>query len=359
MKKVGLLFGIEKSFPEAVIDKINEIGNGAVSAEAVQIGALRNNQTLNYDLIYDRLSHAVPFFNSFLKMAVLKGVTVLNNPFGVNNDDNFYHAVLAEELGIKSPRTAIMPSKELPDGTTNDTMRNLIYPLNWEEIFEYIGFPARIRPNLGHSSYNIYMVYNQNEFFSAYELTSRKSMVLQENIEYTEYYRCFTVGRKNVLIVNYDPVKPLHLRYSSELPSIDDNLRENLEEICIKISDALDCDFNSVEIAVANGEPYVVDMMNTTPYAERDHLPEEAFQWLVSKTAEVLVEYSINPRETVFMEFQVIEGAEENETLNEEKLITEEQPQKKTRKKSTKTVDLPKDDKTEPEPKKHGRKKKN
>ena len=40
VKKVGILFGMEDTFPWAVIEKINELGNGDVIAEPVQIDKL-------------------------------------------------------------------------------------------------------------------------------------------------------------------------------------------------------------------------------------------------------------------------------------------------------------------------------
>ena len=40
MKKVGILFGMEDTFPWAFIDRVNQLGNGDVVAEAVQINEL-------------------------------------------------------------------------------------------------------------------------------------------------------------------------------------------------------------------------------------------------------------------------------------------------------------------------------
>ena len=39
-KKVGILFGMEDTFPWAFIDKVNELGKGEVVAEAVMIDKL-------------------------------------------------------------------------------------------------------------------------------------------------------------------------------------------------------------------------------------------------------------------------------------------------------------------------------
>ena len=42
MKRVGILVGREKTFPEALISNINERGNGLVAAEYVTLGGVRH-----------------------------------------------------------------------------------------------------------------------------------------------------------------------------------------------------------------------------------------------------------------------------------------------------------------------------
>ena len=44
MKKVGILFGMEDTFPWAFIDRVNQLGNGEVVAEAVQINELNQGE---------------------------------------------------------------------------------------------------------------------------------------------------------------------------------------------------------------------------------------------------------------------------------------------------------------------------
>ena len=38
-------------------------------------------------------------------------------------------------------------------------------------------------------------------------------MMLQEEIIFTEYFRCYCLDRKDVHIMRYDPKQPHHLRY--------------------------------------------------------------------------------------------------------------------------------------------------
>jgi len=41
----------------------------------------------DYRLIFDRISHEVPFYRAFLKNAVLGGAIVVNNPFWWSADE--------------------------------------------------------------------------------------------------------------------------------------------------------------------------------------------------------------------------------------------------------------------------------
>jgi hypothetical protein len=41
-------------------------------------------------------------------------------------------------------------------------------------------------------------------------------MMLQEEITFTEYYRCYCIGGKYVRIMNYEPRNPFHLRYVAD-----------------------------------------------------------------------------------------------------------------------------------------------
>ena len=80
-KKVGILFGMEDTFPWAFIDRVNQLGNGEITAEPVQIDKLQQGIDYGYSVIFDRISQEVPFYRAYLKNASLKGAAVINNPF--------------------------------------------------------------------------------------------------------------------------------------------------------------------------------------------------------------------------------------------------------------------------------------
>jgi glutathione synthase/RimK-type ligase-like ATP-grasp enzyme len=288
MKRIAVLYGIEKSFPQTVIDFINENFKG-FKAEELKIGAVKINDKFKYDVILDRVSHLIPFYQAYLKAAIVEGTKVVNDPFTSNADNNFYHSVLSTSLKINTPKSVIIPSKELPDGTNPEMMHNLIYPLNWDDVFDYIGFPAYLKPNIGHAAHTAYKIYNKHEFFSTYDLTGKMTMILQENIEFDEYFRVFTIGRKDTRILRYDPIKPLHLRYYKEATVIDEKLRKELEKISLKICNNFNYDFNSSDFAVKDGKPYVIDWLNVSPVCDKEFMFADDFNWLVETTSAFLI----------------------------------------------------------------------
>ncbi len=292
MKSIGIFFGMEQSFPPALIDYINDLGHNEIKAELIQVGGVTIDKPLKYDVIFDRVSNEVPFYKSILKQSALNGTKVINDPFWSCADDNFFHASLATKLGIKIPRTVIIPSKEHPPGTCSETMRNLIFPLNWDEIFEYIKFPAYLKSNRINGFYTAFKVYNKLEFFSAYDLTIDRIMILQEAIDYDNYYQCYVIGQKNVKIMKYDPTKPQHLRYSPDEPSIESKLTKKIENIAKKICLALGFDFNAIEFAVKDDIPIVMDFLNMTPNADKSLLLEHNFNWLIEKTSDLLIHFA-------------------------------------------------------------------
>ncbi|MGE5480411.1 MAG: ATP-grasp domain-containing protein [Chloroflexota bacterium] len=295
MKKIGLLYGMENDFPNALAAAINEKGGGEIECEEMKIGILTNPDFSQYSVIFDKVSLLVPFYRTMLKAAAHSGVKVVNNPFKTCHDDLFYAVCMAEEKGIKSPKTALLPTKRHPEGTTSDTVRNLVYPLNWDELFDYIKFPATLRTNQGNHRTSSYKVYNPREFFSTYDLTGSKVMALQESLECQQYYRAFVIGKKNIRIVEYEPNRPQHLRYGVGEPQLSAELRGQLESSALKVCEMLGFDFNSVELAIVQGEIYVMNFFNVNPNSERAILLDDTFNWLVENTADYLLELARNP----------------------------------------------------------------
>ncbi|MBI4889631.1 MAG: hypothetical protein HY821_03330, partial [Acidobacteria bacterium] len=59
MKKIGLLYGMENTFPTALVERINSRKVDGVAAESLVTGAFRMDLPSPYALIIDRISHDI------------------------------------------------------------------------------------------------------------------------------------------------------------------------------------------------------------------------------------------------------------------------------------------------------------
>ena len=73
MKKIGILFGMENTFPPAFVDKVNSMKIDGVTAEFVKLGGVKMADPSGYRVIVDRISQDIPFYRAYLKNAVLNG----------------------------------------------------------------------------------------------------------------------------------------------------------------------------------------------------------------------------------------------------------------------------------------------
>lgn len=289
MKKIGILYGKERSFPEALINKINSLNLKDVVAEAVRIDKVMQGEPSDYAVIFDRISHDVPFYRAYLKNAALTGTTVINNPFWWSADEKFFNNCLATKINVPVPKTVILPSRKMPTDTSADSFSNLAYPLDWKSIFDYVGFPAYMKPHAGGGWKNVYKIDDEKDFFEKYGETEELVMLLQEEIVFEEYYRCYCVGGKYVKIMSYEPRNPHHLRYAADFAP-DANKLKMLEEIVIRINQYLGYDFNTVELALRDGVPYAIDFCNPAPDADRASVGDENFAWVVDTVSKYAIE---------------------------------------------------------------------
>ena len=286
---------MENSFPPALVDRINSLGVKDVSAEHLKTGGVVMAEPCGYDLIVDRISHDIPFYRSYLKNAVLTGTRVINNPFWWSADDKFFNYALASKLGVAVPPTLLLPHKKHPPGTTSLSMRNLEYPLDWESIFRYVGFPAFLKPHDGGGWKNVYKVDTPEELFAAYDESETLCMTLQGAVKFEEYFRCYVIDRRKVHVMRYDPGAPHHLRYVAGNPPPSPELGERIVHDALALCRALGYDLNTVEFAVENGVPYAIDFMNPAPDAGLESVGQDNFTWIVDAVSEMAIRKVLEP----------------------------------------------------------------
>ncbi len=291
MKRVGILVGREVTFPESIIRSINEKSNGEVVAEMVNVGGIRLDEAKKYDVVIDRISHEVPYYRATLKQMALEGTYIINNPFWWSADDKFFNFCLATKLGVAIPKTVLLPQEKYIADITPESLRNLEFPLDWEGIVNYVGFPAFLKPFDGGGWKNVSKIWSLEELWYVYNQTGTLCMTLQEGIEYDQFVRCYCVGKEKVLIMPYDPSKP-YLSGAQYVPDpnyLSPELTTRVENDVRTICKALGYDLNTVEFAIKDGIPYAIDFMNPAPDAELASVGEYNHNWIVNEMTDFIL----------------------------------------------------------------------
>src|SRR5208337_1770026 len=122
MNKVGIIYGMENTFPSALVDRINSRNVHGVQAEHIQVGGIKMDEPNRHTVIIDRISQDIPFYRAYVKNAALAGARIINNPFWWSADDKFFNYSLAARLGVAVPRTVLLPHKQHPPDTTDRSM---------------------------------------------------------------------------------------------------------------------------------------------------------------------------------------------------------------------------------------------
>ena len=199
-KKIGILHREEGPFPERLIQEINNKNIEGITAERCKISEIHLGHSCEYSVIIDRASHCLPFLREYVKSAVLSGCYVINNPYRYELD-KFFDYKIAKKLGLNLPKTLLLPSKTYRVDPcyrpiVQEDLQNLSYPLRWNEITTYIGYPAVLKPALGVGWKHFTVVNNYDELMTAYNKSGHHIMILQEKIEYDHFVRAFVLGKK-------------------------------------------------------------------------------------------------------------------------------------------------------------------
>jgi hypothetical protein len=294
MLKIGVIVGREWSWPPAFIEEVN-LRNEGVTAEFAKLGGTRMNEPCPYAVIVDRISHEVPYYRLYLKNAVLQGTYVVNNPFMWTADDKFFEASLATRLGVASPRTVVLPNKDyVPGIVPTESLRNLIFPLDWQGIVNYLGgFPLILKDAHGGGWKNVNKVHSFEELFARYNESGLLTMVLQECIvwEPGQYARCMCLGQEEILVRKYDPDARQYLPADFTPELMDRIIGDSL-----KLVRALGYDMNTVEWAIRDGVPYAIDFMNPAPDMDINSTGYEYHRWCVEHMADLCIRLAKEPQ---------------------------------------------------------------
>jgi hypothetical protein len=255
------------------------------------------NEPNPYAVIVDRISHEIPYYRTYLKNAVLQGTVVVNNPFWWSADDKFLGACLLDKLGISHAKTVALPSHSYIEGVVTESLRNLTYPVPWDQHVEYLGgFPLILKPAWGGGFKKVYKVHNLQELWTAYNETGTECMVLQQFIDWDNYARCLCIGQQDILPIKFDVSRPWPHRYIVDDNFLSPELRALIMKWAIQINQALGYDMNTCEFAIKDGVPYAIDFTNPAPDFEVTSLTDHYFPFAVQKMADLCIDLALGKR---------------------------------------------------------------
>ena len=294
--RIGVLRGRENSFPDAFIAKVNSMGKG-VSAEQIQLGGTKLNEPVPYRVVLDRMSHEVPYYAVYLKMAALQGTYCINNTFWRSADDKFFGYAAAEKLDIAEPKTVVLPNCGYAEDVTGESLRNL-WPTDFEMYLDFVGCPCIMKPAFGGGWKNVHRVHSLDELMGFYNQSGSLTMMLQELVTWDTFIRVPTIGRRWARAIRYEPA-PLGMGgYHQDYESLPRVLRDRAEELSLRFNRALGYDMNALEFAVRDGRFYGIDLTNYTPDLDYRSLKDAHFPWAVEKMAEFAVEKALSGERT-------------------------------------------------------------
>jgi glutathione synthase/RimK-type ligase-like ATP-grasp enzyme len=287
---IGLIVGREQDWPNAFMEmlKARDVG---VTAEFVKLGGTYLDDPCPYPVIFDRMSHEIPYYRTYVKYAALNGSYIINNPFVWSADNRFFGTTVANRLGLKSPRTIVLPNKETVAETVPDSFRNLDYPMNWEGITEYIGVPAIFKEIRSGGRRLSFRVHNVDELIQRYDESGTRTMILQEVIQGGDHIHCLVAGQENALILQYSPEQN---RYLPKF-KLSQEMKEQVAKSATTLTKAYGYDFNLIEFNHQDGNLIVINSTNPSPIIDHQLFNEEQFNWIVNASVDLALERLANP----------------------------------------------------------------
>ena len=284
MKLIGFIIGREHEMPDEVMRIINE--HEGVRAELVKLGGTFLDDAVEYDVIIDRMSHEIPYYRTYVKFAAVNGCYIINDPFVWANDTKFLAAAVLRKLDVKTPRTMVLPNKDIAADTVPDSFRNLVYPMNWQAIIDYIGSPAIFKDVRSGGRRFAHRVNNVDELIQRYDESGTRTMILQQVIESDHHYHCLVIGGEQTLLLPYSFDDA---RYVASDRTLSDSLIQRMTDMACTLSRVYGYDINMSEFVLDGDEIYLINATNPSPLIAHDLMTQEQFDWTCAEIAALAI----------------------------------------------------------------------
>ncbi len=290
-KCVGIIVGRENDWPEAFMAEIEARGEG-ITAEFVKLGGTFMDDECPYPVIIDRMSQVIPYYRTYVKYAAMHGSYIINDPFVWSADSRFFGTAVANRLGLTSPRTIVLPNKDIATHVVPDSFRNLDYPMDWEGIIDYVGVPAIFKETKSGGRRLSFRVHSVDELIQRYDESGTRTMILQEIIQGGEHIHSFIVGQDNVLPLRYSQDENCYLE---DFTFAEKKLYQQIISSTVALTKAYGYEINMIEFIQREAQLYVINATNPAPVIDRQLMTAPQFDWIVNQTVSLAIKRVLHP----------------------------------------------------------------
>lgn len=289
--RIGLIVGREKDWPDAFISEIEKRDQG-IGAEFIKLGGTFMDDVCPYPVIIDRMSQVIPYYRTYVKYAAMHGSYIINDPFVWSSDSRFFGTAVANRVGLKSPKTIVLPNKDIATPVVPDSFRNLDYPMDWEGIIDYVGVPAMFKETRSGGRRLSFYVHSVDDLIQHYDESGTRTMMIQEVINGGEHIHSFVIGQENVMTLCFSRDEN---RYLDDPPFLTEELKSYIQNSTISITQAYGYDINMIEYILRDNELFVINATNPAPVIDRQLMNEPQFTWIVNETATLAIKRVLHP----------------------------------------------------------------
>lgn len=280
--KIGLLCNKKEEFALDIKQKLEAQG---CNVEFISLRQQLLPMKKEFDVILDRDGFENEFLRESMKAIAMNGTYIINNPFAYTAANKIMDTMLCSELGIETPKTIFLPQIE----KEWEPADSVAWP-DWEEIEQQIKFPAILKSFNGYGWKNVFEISSIETAKQKFgEIKQGTPMLLQEKIDFVDYYRVFCINKKNLLIAKWKPAPENLGELLFVEPQQAANLQKKIEKQTIRLNERLDFDVNAVEWCIdKQGKAIVIDAFNEVPDMDKARMPEQYYWWMVDRTVECL-----------------------------------------------------------------------
>jgi hypothetical protein len=272
---IGLLLGTEEDWPTAFETLISRLGpiadaSGArhtVATERITIEPFDLRDRPRHDLVVDRLAYWYYHPREWLKkVALMDDVYLLNSPFTFQSMEKHAAYCAMLRLGLKVPRTALVPHKNPPDNARFAyTAAKYNRSFDLDQVAESIGYPLFMKPYDGGQWVGVSQIRDSAELHRAYDASGQRLMHLQASIDgYDVFARSLSIGAET-MVMHFRPELPMHDRYAVTHDFLTPEMGDEVLTISRLINAFFRWEFNSCETLVRGADAYPIDYANASP----------------------------------------------------------------------------------------------